>query len=74
MNSRDQANEIIPRAVRALKRLTNAEVGENIFQRSYFDHVIRSADDYDETIRYIVYNPKRWFFKNKTERMEAEPQ
>ncbi len=59
MNSRDQANEIIPRVVRVLKRLANAEIGDDIFQRSYYDHVIRSADDYAETVKYIVYNPRR---------------
>jgi REP element-mobilizing transposase RayT len=72
MDSRDPANEIIPRAVRALKRLTNAEVGEDIFQRSYYDHVIRSADDYNETVKYIVYNPRRWYLKNKVKREEVD--
>ncbi len=44
-NDNDRTNEIIPHVVGALKRFTNAEIGENIFQRSYYDHVTRNAKD-----------------------------
>ena len=55
-------NLAIPRFVSALKRLCNKEIGENIFQRSYFDHVIRSDDDLDMYIDYILHNPENWYF------------
>ena len=66
----NRTNETIPRVVGALKRLINAEVGENIFQRSYYDHVIRSSEDYEEKVRYILHNPRRWYLKYKIGKRE----
>ena len=53
-------NHAIPRMVSALKRLVNRQVGQNIFQRSYYDHVIRDEADYLEKWNYIDTNPARW--------------
>ena len=50
----------IPNAVAALKRLVNREIGCNIWQRSYHDHVIRGDADYREIWNYIETNPARW--------------
>ncbi len=35
---------------------------EKIFQRSFYDHVIRNNDDYNETYKYINENPAHWTF------------
>ena len=35
-------------------------VGEKIFQRSFFDHIVRNRDDYYEIHKYIYENPARW--------------
>ena len=32
----------------------------SIFQRSYYDHVIRNQQDYDEVWEYIENNPRKW--------------
>ena len=48
--------------VRSLKTLTTKEIGEPIFQRSYYDHIIRNQDDYNEKWEYIENNPKKWGF------------
>lgn len=37
--------------------------GEKVFQRSYYDHVIRNQQDYEEIMAYIENNPKRWLLK-----------
>ena len=50
----------IPNAVSALKRLVNRELGENIWQRSFHDHVIRNENDYGKIWEYIDTNPARW--------------
>ena len=39
-------NSLVPHAISILKRLINKKVGENIFQRSYHDHIIRTEKDY----------------------------
>ena len=36
------------------KRFCNKEYGENVWQRSYYDHVIRDRQDYDKHVRYIA--------------------
>lgn len=51
---------IIPNAVGALKRLVQRETGEKIFQRSYYEHVIRNERDYLEIWNYIDTNPAKW--------------
>ena len=33
---------------------------KQIWQRSFYDHVIRNRDDYDEVFKYIYENPMRW--------------
>ena len=46
--------------VRSIKALTTKEVGEAVFQRSYYDHVIRNQEDYVALAEYIQTNPLRW--------------
>ena len=35
---------------------------DKMFQRSFYDHVIRNKHDYDEIAKYIVENPMRWHY------------
>jgi len=55
-----RANMLVPKYVSLLKRLCNREYGYNIFQKSYYDHVIRTETDYNNCISYIKYNPSNW--------------
>ena len=43
-----------------MKRFVNKEIGQNIWQRSFYDHVIRDVDDYEIKWRYIDENPAKW--------------
>ena len=49
--------------VRSLKTLTTKEIGKPIFQRSYYDHVIRNQNDYNDVWEYIENNPKKYLLK-----------
>ena len=60
-------NELLPHLISTFKRFVNKEIGENIFQRSYMEHVIRDLDDYNTKRKYIYENPMRWYYKNKQE-------
>lgn len=55
-------NKILPRVVSVFKRLCNREIGEDIFQRPYYDHIIRDQWDYERHVRYIYENPIRWYY------------
>lgn len=58
------ANELIPRFVGVLKRLSHRDIGEKIFQRSFYDHVIRDDNDLTGAKTYISENPIRWLEEN----------
>ena len=49
----------------AYKSLTTRECKkeqpiDKLFQTSFYEHVIRGKNDYDEIAEYIVNNPKQW--------------
>ena len=48
----------------ATKRINEIRgtVGSRVFQRSFYDRVVRDMDEYIALLRYIDENPKRWFF------------
>ena len=58
-------NEMLPHIISTLKRFVNKNIGENVFQRSYMEHVIRDLEDYNTKRLYIYENPLRWYYKNK---------
>ena len=51
--------------VRSIKVLVAKEIGESIFQRSYYDHVIRNQQDYNEVWEYIENNPRKWILQKR---------
>ena len=53
-------NNLIPHCVSTLKRFVNNEIGENIWQRSFHDHIIRGENDYLKILSYIENNPQKW--------------
>ena len=53
-------NAIVPKFVSLYKRYCNREIGENIFQRSFHDHLIRDEKDYLKIWNYIDTNPQKW--------------
>ena len=53
-------NSIISHSVSTLKRFAGKEIGENVFQRSFHDHIIRGEKDYLEIWEYIDTNPAKW--------------
>ena len=50
----------IPSRIRSFKTLVTKELGVSIFQRSYYDHIIRGEEDYRDVWQYIDGNPARW--------------
>ena len=50
----------IPSVVRTWKTMITKELGQSVFQRSYYDHVIRDEQSYVEIAEYIKGNPGKW--------------
>ena len=49
------------------KSLTTRECKKNgfrekLFQTSFYEHIIRSREDYEEIVKYIYENPIRWYY------------
>ena len=44
--------------INQLRKVTN----EKIFQRSFYDHIVRNKTDYEEISKYIYENPLKWQF------------
>ena len=53
--------------VGTFKRFCNREYAENIWQRSYYDHVIRNQQDYNECWDYVDKNPMKWLLDHNAE-------
>ena len=44
-----------------MKRYASKKAGFGIWQKSFYDHIIRNYRDYDEKLNYILSNPLKWF-------------
>ena len=53
-------NDTIPTMIAAFKRLVNKDIGFNVWQRSYHDHIIRDEKGFDMIWEYVEDNPARW--------------
>ncbi len=52
--------ELLSRIIAALKRFSNRDAGRNLWQRSFYDHIVRDENDYVIRHNYIADNPRRW--------------
>lgn len=53
----------ISNVISAFKHLTNKNVGFNLWQRSFYDHIIHNETDYLNTWNYIEYNALKEYGK-----------
>ena len=54
--------ETISQRIRVFKGHVSHEAGADVFQRSFYDHIVRHEDEYREICEYIQNNPARWAF------------
>lgn len=53
-------NGAVPKFVSLFKRRCNRVWGRNIWQRSFYDHVVRNEKEYLRIWTYIDTNPAKW--------------
>ena len=58
--TKSSANDVIPVMVSAFKKFVDKDIGENIWQRSFHDHIIRGKEDYKKIWEYIDTNVIGW--------------
>ena len=56
-----------PTVVAGMKRYVSKQCGVPIWQKSYYDHIIRDQEDYNEIWEYIENNPQKWIMTHKTQ-------
>lgn len=61
LNMNPKMNVSIDTVICQMKGYVTKRIGRSIWQRSYYDHVIRNRQDYEETVKYICENPVRWY-------------
>lgn len=66
-DGRPMVSPTVSRVVSQLKCYVTKHIGFSVWQRSFYDHVIRNKQDYDECVRYIYENPIKWVYV-KTEK------
>ena len=59
-NGRSMIAPTISRVLRLLKGTVSKKIGFPIWQKGFYDHVIRSETDYLEIWNYIEGNPGKW--------------
>lgn len=58
------ATPTIPNIINAFKSLITKELGHSIWQRNYYEHIIRNEKEYYKILEYMEYNPLKWLEKN----------
>ena len=46
--------------INQFKGAVTKQLGENIWQKLFYDHIIRDGRDYEEISKYIYENPLKW--------------
>ena len=58
--SGEEPGKSVSSLIRRLKSFTSRRYGEKLWQRSFYDHIVRGEADFREIWRYIDENPLRW--------------
>jgi len=46
--------------IRGFKIGVTKQIGKSVFQRNYYEHIIRNLKEHDKIIGYILHNPANW--------------
>ena len=52
------------RVVQQMKGYVTKRIGISIWQKLFFDHVIRNRNDFEECKKYIYENPMKLYYDN----------
>ena len=61
MPSSTPTNKItISQIIKGIKSLTTREIGYSIWQRWFYEHIIRNENEYYKICEYIKNSPQKW--------------
>ena len=50
----------VSQIIRMMKETVTKQVGQKIWQKGFYDHIIRNESDYLRVWQYIDENPAKW--------------
>lgn len=50
----------ISQVIKQMKGYVTKKVGKPVWQKSFYDHIVRNKNDYSEIWQYIDNNPYKW--------------
>ena len=56
----DRGRSSLQQVVRNIKSYVTKQIGFSVWQKSFYDHIIRNKDEYLEIWKYIDENPAKW--------------
>lgn len=59
-NGRPMVAPTVSRIINHMKGFVSKKIGRAIWQKLYYDHVVRNTDDYNGVVKYIWENPMSW--------------
>ena len=62
MDGRAMLAPTISRLVQQMKGYVTKQIGKPIWQKLFYDHIIRTREDFAEHMRYIEDNPLKWHY------------
>ena len=60
VNGRSMIAPTISTVVRLMKGTVSKQAGFTVWQKGFYDHVIRNGNDYQDIWNYIEGNPSKW--------------
>lgn len=67
-NRRPMVAPTVATVIKQFKGAASKKAGTSIWQKGYYDHIIRNENDFNETMKYITFNAQKWdedkYFKN----------
>ena len=67
-NRRPMVAPTVATVIKQFQGAASKEAGTSIWQKGYYDHIIRNENDFNETMKYITFNAQKWdedkYFKN----------
>ena len=61
-SGRTRCAPTVSRMIKMFKETVTKQIGENIWQKLFYDHIIRDKHDFEEISKYIYENPLKWQF------------
>lgn len=63
----DCVRKSISTVINQWKGIVTKTIGKSVWQKLFFDHVIRNDDDYESTLRYMYNNPLKWYYEHNSD-------